>query len=80
MNQELDNEIQMKLLNIAKNIRKLRNDKKYSQMRASHEAGISYRIYQNIESNKPRNIHFATLYKLLKFYNVKLERLMNFNE
>lgn len=64
------------LINLGYNIRKLRNEKRKTQIEISNEMQVDSRVYQRIESQNPPDIRFSTLYKILKYHNITLEKLM----
>ena len=64
------------LLNLSKNLKKLRNENNKTQVEISIEMGIDTRLYQRLESNNVPDIRFSTLYKIIKYYKLPLEDLL----
>lgn len=59
-----------------KNLKKLRNKKRWSQERLAREAGISYHTLIKIEQDRIKNPKLETLIKLAKALGVSIDRLV----
>ena len=59
------------------NLRRLRTEKNYTQMEVCVNTGIDRSLYQKYESNNPPDIRLSNLVKLLDFFKVKLDDLLN---
>ncbi len=64
------------LLNLSKNLRKLRIENNKTQAEVSIEMNIDTRLYQRLESNKVPDIRFSTLFKIFEYYNIPLKDLL----
>lgn len=60
----------------SENLRKIREEKKMSQLEVSTKIGISRSLYQYYESNKPPDIRLTNLVKILDFFDVSLDDLL----
>lgn len=63
------------LSTIAKNIKKYRKEKKFSQDRLSKEAGVAYNTIVKIESGENSNPTVDTLERIAKAVGVSIEKL-----
>ena len=59
-----------------KNLRKLRNNKKWSQEKLAREAGISYQTLIKIERGNIENPKIETIIKLAKALGVSVDGLL----
>jgi len=60
----------------SENLRKIREEKKMSQLEVSTKIGISRSLYQYYESNNPPDIRLTNLVKILDFFDVSLDDLL----
>ena len=64
----------------SENLRKIREEKKMSQLEVSTKIGISRSLYQYYESNKPPDIRLTNLVKILDFFDVSLDVIKVINK
>ena len=60
---------------LAKNLKKLRKQKRLSQEKLARMVDISYNTISKIEAGKARNPTFETLSKLSDFFSVSIDEL-----
>lgn len=65
-------------LQLAKQLRKLRNEKNLTQEAMAERVGMDVRYYQRIESDKPNAVKIDTLEKLAKALNIPVWKLLKF--
>ncbi len=58
------------------NLRRIRNEKEYTQMHVCFYTGIDRSLYQKYESNTPPDIRLSNLVKILKVLEVSLDDLI----
>ncbi len=71
----MDNKKEL-LAKFSNNLRRIRNEKGYTQMQVCFNAEIERSLYQKYESNNPPDIRLTNLVKLLKVLEVSLEELL----
>jgi transcriptional regulator with XRE-family HTH domain len=64
------------LLKFSKNLRKIRNQRNFTQLYVSFNTGIDISLYQKYESNKCPNIKLTNLIKIVSFFDVSFEELI----
>jgi len=64
---------------ILDNIKKIRNEKGWSQERLAREADVSYQTLIKIEQNRVKNPKLQTLIKISKALDVTLDELINYS-
>ncbi len=57
----------------SKNLRKFRNENKFTQLYVSINTGIDISLYQKYESNNCPNIKLINLIKIIKFFKKSLD-------
>ncbi|MBU4304776.1 MAG: helix-turn-helix domain-containing protein [Candidatus Omnitrophica bacterium] len=57
-------------LKLGKNIKKLRQRRRYTQQKLSEEASIDYKYLQKIEGKNPPNLKIETIARLAKALKV----------
>lgn len=62
--------------NLAKNIKKYRNNKGWTQEQLSQNLGVSVKYLQRLESKNPPNVTLKTLEKLSKVFKVPADLLI----
>ena len=65
---------------LAKNLRKLRKQKKLSQEKLARLVDISYNTISKIEAGKAKNPTFETLSKLADVFSVSIDELVGRNK
>jgi transcriptional regulator with XRE-family HTH domain len=60
---------------VGQKIAAIRKSKALTQKDTATRAGISYRYFQNIESGAA-NLTLSTLFKLSRFFNVRVDELL----
>ena len=61
---------------LAKNLKKLRKEKKLSQEKLARLVDVSYNTISKIEAGKARNPTFETLSKLADVFGVSIDELV----
>jgi transcriptional regulator with XRE-family HTH domain len=64
------------LQKFSKNLRKIRNKRNYTQLYVSLSAGIDISLYQKYESGKCPNIKLTNLVKIINFFEISFEELI----
>ncbi len=64
---------------ILDNIKKIRNEKGWSQEKLAREANVSYQTLIKIEQHRVRNPKLQTLIKIAKALDVTLDKLINYS-
>jgi len=65
---------------LAKNLKKLRKQKKLSQEKLARLVDISYNTIAKIEAGKARNPTFETLSKLADVFGISIDELVGRNK
>lgn len=61
---------------LSKNLKNIREKKRYSKLRLARETGLSARCIENIEHEKAKSPRIETLKKIAKVLDVSLEKLL----
>lgn len=61
---------------LAENLKRIREEKRYSKLRLGREAGLTARCIEHIEHKKARNPKIQTLQKLAKTLGVSVDELL----
>lgn len=61
---------------LKENLKKIREEKKYSKVRLAREAGLSTRCIENIEYGKAKSPKMMTLIKIAKVLGVSVDELI----
>lgn len=67
-------------LQLARQLRRLRNKLQFTQEEMSEKVGMDIRYYQRLESEKPNAVKIDTLGRLAKALNIPVWKLLKFKD
>ena len=61
---------------LAKRLRQLRQQYRFTQQAVAEKARLDYKYYQSIEGKRPPNVTFDSLERLAKAFGISLSELL----